>query len=206
MLKFVSVSSGLVLLANVVETYYHRYPDSVDYNDVDFDSEDFEYTPHENHHHYHQQTPIRVVKKFIPIPAPAAPVAPYAIQKLDLTKNSASGSNSGGISHTLVAIVLALVGQFVAGLVTLVMLKLIVGMKAILVTNTISLSLALWKHLKKLKRKKKHRKGWHKPKPHKHSNKKRKKKHKNNDDSVDLSQEQIKQLLKLLNKMKKKNI
>ncbi|XP_058817787.1 uncharacterized protein LOC131681095 [Topomyia yanbarensis] len=207
MLEFVSVGSGLVLLVNFVEAYYDRLPDP-DYYDFE-SSEDFQYPPDENNHHYHYHhhptnpppPPIKVVKKFIPIPAkPVPPAAPYAVQKVDLTKNSAS--SSGGISHTLVAIVLALVGQFIGGLIFLLMAKLLVGMKAILVTNTATLGLTLWKHMKKLKRKKKHRKG-HKPKPHKHQKKKKKKKkHKNNSEEVsvqaNLSQKQIKKLIKLL--------
>ncbi|XP_055539319.1 uncharacterized protein LOC129726526 [Wyeomyia smithii] len=206
MMQFTSVGCGLVLLANRIHGYNPLLVEH-DYSEENFGSEElgFDLAHEHDHHHYHyHQTPppprVKIVKQFIPARPPSSPLA---IQKVDLTKNSLASSGSG-LSHTLTAIVLALTGQLIGTLAFLVVTKLLLGIKAILVTNTVSLGLILWKHLKKMKRKK-HRK-MHGHKAQKQKKKKHKKKCSTWKFAADsMTKKQIKQLLKLMEKRQDKS-
>lgn len=137
--------------------------------------------------------------------APVKPAPPLnAVQKVILTKPPHSGGGGYSMSYPLGAVILALLGQIVGTLFFAVLAKLLLGMKAILVTNSATLGLALWKHLKK-KTKLKHKK-MKKFKPHKEPHKKPHKKKKKTPEVnlVQLSKKQMKKILKLLMKKKKK--
>lgn len=99
------------------------------------------------------------------------------------------------------AVLVALIAQAVGTIFFMVIAKLVLGIKAILVTNTATLALTLWSHLKKkkkLKPKKKHI-VVHEPM----KMKKKKKKPHDHKQWLQLSKKQVKKIIKLLSKKKK---
>lgn len=101
---------------------------------------------------------------------------------------------------TLGAVILALLAQAVGTVFFMILAKLLLGMKAMLATNTATLGLALWSHLKK--KMKIHHTKVKKTKPPKENHKKKKKTPEVN--LVQLSKKQLKKIVKLLMKKKKK--
>lgn len=104
------------------------------------------------------------------------------------------------MSSPVGSVALALIFQAVGTLFFMVIAKIMIGMKAILVTNTATLALALWDHLKKKKLKfQKKKVVVHKPV----KVKKKKKKEHGHTQWVQLSKKQMKKIIKLLSKKKK---
>lgn len=118
-----------------------------------------------------------------------------AVQKVFVAKPPAVGYTSMSTSG---AVLLALIAQAVGTLFFMVIAKLVLGMKAILVTNTATLGLMLWNHMKKKKLKLKKKVVVHEPVKLK---KKKKKPHGHNQ-WLQLTNKQVKKIIKLLSKKK----
>lgn len=137
---------------------------------------------------------LRLIKK--PANSKSSPL--QAVQKVFVAKPNTGGYMS---MSTTGAVLVALIAQAVGTLFFMVIAKLVLGIKAILVTNTATLALTLWSHLKKkkkLKLKKKHI-VVHEPV----KMKKKKKKPHDHKQWLQLSKKQVKKIIKLLSKKKK---